>query len=143
MLTQIIFIGLVAPATGYFIWKRSQTPNKPASRHKKTSNSKKITKKTTKLAQASPGYKCVEIKAGLMACKAVGAYKSKRLLLSESPTLPVPGCNSKECVCKFIRYDDRRKGDRRSQGATAASHILLDQNNKRIRTDRRKTSPAS
>jgi hypothetical protein len=134
MSTQILLIEFLAPVIGYFVWKKIQTPQKPVPTIKRAGTSKSVPKKK----QAPHAYKCIEIKTCLMACKAVGKYKSKRLLISESPMLPVPGCDSKECECKFLRYDDRRKGDRRSRVTTAASQIISEHSNKRVRTDRRK-----
>jgi hypothetical protein len=131
-----IFLIVVAATAGYFFWRKTKSPQKSVSSIKKAS----LPKKSPKTKSATQSYKCVEIKTGLMPCKAVGAYKSKRLLMNEAPMLPLAGCNSsKECECKFVRYEDRRRGDRRTVIKAAASQIISEHENKRIRRDRRKS----
>ncbi|MEQ1598657.1 MAG: hypothetical protein ABL880_04740 [Methylotenera sp.] len=131
-----IFLIVVAASAGYFFWRKTKNAQKSVPSIKKASHPKK----GAKTKSATQNYKCVEIKTGLMPCKAVGVYKSKRLLMNEAPMLPLSGCNnSKECECKFARYEDRRRGDRRTMIKAAASQIIAEQENKRIRRDRRKS----
>jgi hypothetical protein len=134
-MSVLMFLIVVGTTTGYFLWKKTQTKQKSVSPNKKASH----TNKAPKSRSTTQNYKCVEIKTGLMPCKAVGTYKSKLLLMHEAPMLPLSGCkNSKECECKFARYEDRRRGDRRSVIKAAASQIISEHENKRIRRDRRK-----
>jgi hypothetical protein len=134
-MSVLIFLIVVAATAGYFLWGKIQTPQKSVSSIKKIS----LPNKAPKTKSATQNYKCVEIKTGLMPCKAVGAYKSKRLLMNEAPMLPLSGCsNSKECECKFARYEDRRRGDRRTVIKAAANRIMSEHQNKRVRRDRRK-----
>jgi hypothetical protein len=134
-MSVLIFLIVVAATAGYFFWWKTQTPQKSVSSIKKASSPNK----SPKTKSATQNYRCVVIKAGLMQCKAVDKYKSKRLLTSEAPVLPVPGCDSTECKCKFVRYEDRRRDDRRAMIKSAASQILSEHENKRVKTDRRKT----
>jgi hypothetical protein len=134
-MSVLIFLIIVAATAAYFFWGKTQAPQKSASSIKKASPPNKA----PKAKSATQNYKCVEIKAGLMQCKAVDKYKTKRLLTSEAPVLPVLGCDSTECECKFVRYEDRRRDDRRAMIKSAASQILSEHENKRVKTDRRKT----
>ena len=124
----------VAAVTAYFFWGKIQAPPKPSSVIKKTS----VPNKIPKAKPSHLDFRCVAIKTGLIHCKAVTPYKSKRMLMSEAPMLPVSGCNSKDCECKFLRYEDRRRGDRRTIMKAAASQIISEHDNKRVRVDRRK-----
>lgn len=66
-------------------------------------------------------YAAVTVQADVIACAAVERYIGKRVLVSEAPSLPVPGCTAKTCECRFVKYPDRRaKRERRipfSQGS--------------------------
>jgi hypothetical protein len=133
-MSVLIFL-IVTAVAGYFFWGTIKTSQKSAPSIKKVN----IPNKATKTKSATSSFKCVVIKTGLMPCKAVNIYKSKRLLMNEAPMLPVSGCsNSKECECKFVRYEDRRRGDRRTIMKAAASQILSEHENKRVKRDRRK-----
>jgi hypothetical protein len=45
------------------------------------------------------------------ACDAVKALANQRLLSNAVPPLPVVGCTSTNCQCKYIHHDDRRGED--------------------------------
>ena len=97
-------------------------------------------KKTTKTSatQFTPArqYKCVVIKAGLIACKQAEAMRDQRLLRDEAPVLPLAGCHIGECACKFLRYDDRRTDERRNDLYVSRS-IFGGELDKREKTERR------
>jgi len=66
-------------------------------------------KKTTKT------YPAVELVAGPDgACAAARASSGKRLLISEAPLIPVPGCDRPRCGCSYRKYSDRRSQTRRA-----------------------------
>ncbi len=45
---------------------------------------------------------------------AAQTLRGKRFLSSDAPALPLAGCDSTECNCHYVHYDDRRIGvDRR------------------------------
>lgn len=67
-----------------------------------------------KLTDTSP-FHAVSIKTGDKACAAAGEISGKRFLSSAAPRLPLPGCDVRECQCRFVHHKDRRNGkDRRS-----------------------------
>ncbi|QFU74585.1 hypothetical protein EY643_02355 [Halioglobus maricola] len=41
-------------------------------------------------------------------CPALKTYKGKRFLVKNAPPLPVPGCTSGHCECRYVHYEDRR-----------------------------------
>lgn len=65
-----------------------------------------------------PHFDSVEIiPAEGVSCKAVEALLGQRLLCSEAPLVPLPGCDEPRCDCKYRRYDDRRVDLRRGEDA--------------------------
>ena len=48
------------------------------------------------------------------ACAAAQASSGKRLLTSEAPLLPVPGCDQPRCGCRYRKFTDRRSETRRA-----------------------------
>jgi hypothetical protein len=56
----------------------------------------------------------VGISVGKPCCHASAAVRNVRYLSREAPTLPLMGCNqSKQCLCKYRHFSDRRRGPRR------------------------------
>lgn len=53
-------------------------------------------------------YAAVTVQTDVIACAAVERYIGRRVLVSEAPSLPVPGCTAKTCECRFVKYPDRR-----------------------------------
>lgn len=41
-------------------------------------------------------------------CPEVEALAQRRFLVDESPALPLEGCSSRNCTCKYVRHEDRR-----------------------------------
>ena len=67
-----------------------------------------------KLTDTSP-FHAVSIKTTEKACVAAGEISGKRFLSSAAPRLPLPGCDVRDCQCRFVHHKDRRNGkDRRS-----------------------------
>lgn len=63
----------------------------------------------------------VTVAAGQSACAAAKACKGKRFLSKEAPSLPLEGCDSASCHCKYRHFDDRRAAPRRRDEAIGAS----------------------
>jgi len=54
------------------------------------------------------------------ACDAAKEMTGRRFLSNAAPRLPLAGCNSIECRCRFTHHKDRRTGkDRRSPFVTS------------------------
>ncbi len=125
MLVKIILLLALALVAAYF-WRATKGAKSQPTHNLPMPSSK-----------PSP-YRSVNITPGKNPCQAVLTYQNKDLLMHEAPTLPVPGCDAKLCGCKFLRYEDRRKDDRRAGQNTAATEILAEHDNQRQRKDRRK-----
>jgi hypothetical protein len=59
-------------------------------------------------------FHAVTIEPGARACAEAHALVGKRFLSREAPPLPLKGCGSSRCECRYGHYDDRRKGGRRA-----------------------------
>ena len=55
------------------------------------------------------------------ACAAAKACKGKRFLSAEVPLLPLAGCTSVRCECKYRHFDDRRSAPRRREEVIGVS----------------------
>ena len=65
--------------------------------------------------KAAKTYPAVELVPGPDgACAAARASSEKRLLISEAPLLPVPGCDRPRCGCSYRKFSDRRAQTRRA-----------------------------
>ena len=85
-------------------------------------------------------YHCVEVRGGNEACEAVKSLGGNRFLPDEAPGLPVPGCNTQECTCRYVHYDDRRQEDRRDSYRQWAIVLPEETGERRYRNDRRKST---
>jgi len=86
----------------------------------------------------APGrYHCVEVCAGVHACKAVRQFGRVRYLSSEAPGLPVSGCTAQQCACSYVHHPDRREDDRRNPYGQWANLPPAMVGERRSRTDRR------
>lgn len=60
-------------------------------------------------------FHAVSIKPGAYACNQANELAGERFLATKAPELPLEGCMSSNCECRFVHHDDRRAGkDRRS-----------------------------
>ena len=86
----------------------------------------------------APGrYHCVEVCAGVHACKAVRQFGRVRYLSGEAPGLPVSGCTAQQCACSYVHHPDRREDDRRNPYGQWANLPPAMVGERRSRTDRR------
>lgn len=69
-------------------------------------------------------FPAVMIVVPLNCCGAVSALDGRKILATEAPRLPMPGCTMPDrCRCKFRKYEDRRDDDegRRFRGGQERS----------------------
>jgi hypothetical protein len=72
-------------------------------------------------------YHAVSIEPGARSCAAVKAVQEKRFLSSAAPTLPLKGCTSSTCQCRYVHHNDRRSvRDRRVNFANPHAHAMTD-----------------
>jgi hypothetical protein len=84
-------------------------------------------------------YHCVEVHGGNTACEAAKSLEGTRFLPDEAPGLPVPGCNTQNCMCRYVHHDDRREDDRRNPYRHFGSGLPGVAGERRARNDRRKS----
>ncbi|MDB6097314.1 MAG: hypothetical protein QOK23_2021 [Gammaproteobacteria bacterium] len=90
---------------------------------------------------SNPVKKCawhaVSIARGRPACAAVGQLHGRRWLSTQAPHLPVQGCNTAECTCRYRHHEDRRVQDRREASVLVSSPPPKGGERRSPRTDRR------
>ena len=62
----------------------------------------------------------VVVVPGRHACVEAYALRDRRFLSREAPVLPLAGCDSLQCECRYEHHDDRRKGLRRARDLAVA-----------------------
>lgn len=62
----------------------------------------------------------VVVVPGRHACAEAYALRDRRFLSREAPVLPLAGCGSPTCECRYEHHDDRRKGLRRARDLAVA-----------------------
>ena len=65
----------------------------------------------------------VSIRPGSQACAQAKKLGDTRFLSRHAPALPLEGCDSAECACRYRHYEDRRQQSRRSINATFLDRI--------------------
>jgi hypothetical protein len=90
-------------------------------------------------ADAPGSHHCVEVHTGAHACEAARGLEHVRFLPDKAPALPMSGCTERHCACRYVHYDDRRDDDRRNPYGQWANLPLILKNERRSRTDRRRS----
>jgi hypothetical protein len=69
-------------------------------------------------------YHAVSIETGSRACAAAQAIEGQRFLSTAAPMLPLKGCGSTTCQCRYVHHNDRRNNqrDRRVNFANPHAH---------------------
>jgi hypothetical protein len=100
-------------------------------------------KKGLRPASSRPvSYRCVGIQPAdpVSSCEVARAMSGRRFLPGQAPHLPLSGCTAARCACKYVHFDDRRAGDRRSDlGQQVRKFHSLDWAERRSSRGRRKT----
>lgn len=73
-------------------------------------------------------YHAVSIDVGTHCCAEARAQQGWRYLSSAAPMLPLKGCTSASCQCRYVHYNDRRGNtrDRRVNFANPRAHSKTD-----------------
>ena len=70
-------------------------------------------------------YHAVSIETGSKACAESRKLEGHRFLASAAPMLPLRGCTSATCQCRYAHYKDRRSSrDRRVQPHNPYAHKM-------------------
>jgi hypothetical protein len=62
----------------------------------------------------------VAIAGTAVVCGAARACKDSRYLSTAAPRLPLEGCDAACCDCRYVHFDDRRRGPRRAEEKSGA-----------------------
>jgi hypothetical protein len=73
--------------------------------------------KPAPVKKAPQHFHAVAIVTGGKACAEARALEAggKRYLSRTAPVLPLKNCNCSTCECRYVHYEDRRKGVRRAR----------------------------
>jgi len=68
-------------------------------------------------------------------CAAARACKDSRFLSVEAPRLPLAACDASCCDCRYVHFEDRRRGTRRAEerAGAAPKRVNLDKRTRRAR----------
>jgi hypothetical protein len=71
-------------------------------------------------------YHAVSIDTGMRCCAEARAQEGRRYLSSAAPNLPLKGCTSASCQCRYVHHEDRRSSlrDRRVNIANPRAHSM-------------------
>jgi len=83
----------------------------------------------------------VSIRPGRHACERARTLSGKRFLARHAPKLPLEGCNTGDCACRYRHYEDRRQRPRRSADLGIDGH-LYSAEDRRTTAERRRTKRA-
>jgi hypothetical protein len=68
-------------------------------------------------------YHSISIECGRSrACRTARTLVNRRFLAAEAPPLPLPGCDSANCICRYQHHEDRRSDLRRAADEHRAEH---------------------
>jgi hypothetical protein len=97
-------------------------------------------KKEVDLTATTSKFHAVSIRPGPSACRAALGLDGQRFLSDAAPSIPLPGCDSRHCRCRFVHFSDRRTGDERRSPfpATIGMETGIYRQEQRQSTDRRK-----
>lgn len=85
-------------------------------------------------------WQAVEIVSDSHGCAASKQITDQRFLCTEAPKLPLPGCTSSRCSCRYKHFSDRRQGARRADELDVFSMLLSGpETDRRARRGRRST----
>ncbi len=87
----------------------------------------------------APPFRSVSIVSNAPRCKTAIRVKDERFLAVEAPPLPLPGCTSENCHCRYHYHDDRRSElNRRAPAGSIQRDFVASENFKeRKGADRR------
>ena len=72
-------------------------------------------------------YHAVSIKPGSKCCEDARKLEGHRFLATGAPTVPLKGCTSASCQCRYIHYNDRRNAeDRRKEPRNPYAHKMTE-----------------
>jgi hypothetical protein len=135
---KLAILLLIIVVTVLFLKLRSAA-GQPGSADKKNKLTTKKKPKDATRPKNNP-YSAVSIEFDLGACPTVQSISDKFFLAHQAPSIPLSGCTSTACHCKYIHHKGRRHAIRRPQSIlTTAAYESTGNQERRTNTGRRKT----
>ena len=136
-LTILIAVAVMAGATMWLVFRRSHRDIRPKHLQQASSASSVGSRSSTQ-------WRAVKIAPGLICCDAAAKMSGQVYLSTESPRLPLDGCDEADCRCKYVHLDDRRSGDdRRIELGDLGAFLPSNQVERRKRRGRRASDLAA
>lgn len=88
-----------------------------------------------RILRRADSHQGVTIRPCLEACAVVAAQRGQRYLASEAPELPLAGCDTRKCGCRYRYHADRRSNEDRRYAYSQASIIGQQSRNHDKRSD--------
>jgi hypothetical protein len=83
----------------------------------------RVKREPVRAHQVRNPYHAVSIEGGRgRACRTVRGLAERRFLAHEAPRLPLAGCDSPVCSCRYQHHDDRRSDPRRAADERRVEH---------------------
>ena len=92
-------------------------------RKKRASEREAAGEREIDLIASTSRFHAVSIRPGPDACHAARGLVGQRFLSDAAPSIPLSGCDSQNCRCRFVHFSDRRSGDDRRSPFPAAIGI--------------------
>jgi hypothetical protein len=136
-LTILIAVAVMAAAALWLVFRRSRRDIRPKHLLQASSASNSGSRTSTQ-------WRAVKIAPGLICCDAAEKMSGQVYLSTESPRLPLDGCDETDCRCKYVHMDDRRSGDdRRIELGDLGAFLPTNQVERRKRSGRRASDLAA
>lgn len=136
-LTIVIAVAVMVIAIALLVSRRSRRDIRP--KHLQNASSASST-----AGRSSTQWRAVKIAPGLMSCDEVAKLAGQVFLSTESPRLPLDGCDETDCRCKYVHMEDRRSGgDRRVELGDLGDFLPISQTERRQRSGRRSADLAA
>jgi hypothetical protein len=96
----------------------------------------------TSTSTRAKDYRAASLQVTKTSCPAAKSLAAKRLLVSDTPAIPLKDCDRMaECTCTYRKHEDRRQSDDRRNHSFAVARMAIAEANetdRRALTDRRK-----
>lgn len=141
-----IAVTLVIVLMALFLLRLMLTPARSRSATGRAASARSAVEQKNTFANTAGGaFRGVSLKRGPQACEQAKALGNRRFLPGQLGQLPLQGCTSANCTCKFVHHEDRRsdRGDQRAPSALRSElYHASGKQDRRKRAGRRKSDLA-
>jgi len=138
-----IAVIVVVVVLAIILFRLISSPSKSKSGPATAARKARVARATATAAEATEQrFRSVSVKCGPQACDTALALGDRRFLTGQLGKLPLAGCDSANCECKFEHHADRRESEEDKRAPSALSSELYTASGKperRSRAGRRKS----